>query len=67
MCGIQINAVAFSQDHTSKLGNSYFVTVHHRRLQFWYYNTPSSKDGNKVCMNIHSGTKIISVELKFKY
>ena len=42
----QVNSVAFSQDHSSKLGNSYFVTAHHRRIQYWYFDV--QRDGNKV-------------------
>lgn len=39
-----MNNVAFSHNHGNKLGSNYFVTVHHRRVQYWYYDT-TGKDG----------------------
>ena len=44
----QVNSIAFSHDHTNKLGNNYFVTAHLRRVQFWYYNS-LGKDNSRVC------------------
>jgi hypothetical protein len=35
----QVNSAAFSHNHGNKLGSNYFVTVHHRRVQYWYYDT----------------------------
>lgn len=46
----QVNNAAFSHNHGNKLGSNYFVTVHHRRVQYWYYGT-AGKD-TKVHMYV---------------
>ena len=43
LSALQVNSAAFSHNHGNKLGSNYFVTVHHRRVQYWYYGT-ANKD-----------------------
>lgn len=39
--------MAISEDQSNRTG-PYFVTAHPRRIQYWYYDLPTAKEGNKV-------------------
>ncbi len=55
----QVNSLAFSEDHSSRSGANYFVTAHHRRIQYWYYDPPN-RDGSKVTLAPNWCSKILS-------
>lgn len=64
----QVNDVAFSHNHGNKLGSNYFVTVHHRRVQYWYYDT-NSRDGkvSRGVIEIYTGWVKFHSELELVY